>query len=304
MDKYPICPTWDEWCPPPTDSALSAAFASFIMPPPPPSLANSGYMDDLRFRDASCRVTGVNDGCEQAHLVPASEQDWWDRKMATISELRFEIESSQNGLFLRMDLHRIFDRGVWVPMVKKSKMVVHVLRTSHISNQFIDLYHNREMQELVGIDKRCLFARIAYSTVPLVSEFLSARRLAKQDTRVLTGGEVKEWTPEACESFRIKPRSRNPSPTKRTRLEQIEEHGLVVAALWHEDEIDEGEEYDSATTPDDVCGLNDSPRGRKRQRSSSRYRICLQKRKRSSTTSEDHLQRRNLSVDYPSPTSS
>lgn len=166
-------------------------------------------MDDLKFRDVSCRVTGVYDCCEQAHLVPASARDWWDRNMADISG--FEIESAQNGILLRMDLHRLFDLGAWVPMVKENKMVVHVLRNSDISNQFIQFLHDREMQELIGIDKRCLFARIAYSVLPLLSEFLSARRLAKENTLFKIGDEVKEWTPEACKSFKIKPRSRNPS---------------------------------------------------------------------------------------------
>lgn len=230
-------------------------------------------MDDLKFRDASCRVTGIYDCCEQAHLVPASARDWWDRNMADISG--FEIESAQNGILLRMDLHRLFDLGAWVPMVKENKMVIHVLRNSDISNQFIQFLHDREMQELIGIDKRCLFARIAYSVLPLLSEFLSARRLAKENTLFKIGDEVKEWTPEACKSFKIKPRSRNPSPTKRPRLEQIEEKGLVVAALWHEDDDDEDKEHDNATTMDGVCD-GDSPRGRKRQRT----------------------------VDYPSPVSS
>ena len=67
-------------------------------------------------------------------------------------------------------------------MVKENKMVVHVLRNSDISNQFIQIFHDREMQEFIGIDKKCLFARIAWSVLPMLSDFLSTRLLAKENT--------------------------------------------------------------------------------------------------------------------------
>jgi hypothetical protein len=258
-------------------------------------------MADLRLRDLSCRVTGVHDACEQAHLIPASARDWWDRNMANISA--FEMESARNGLLLRMDLHRLFDLGAWVPMVKENKMVVHVLRNSDISNQFIQLFHNREMQELIGVSKTCLFSRIAYSVLPLLSDFLSARRLAKENTLFKIGGEVKEWTPDACKSFKPKARSRNPSPTKRPRLQQIEEDGLVVAALWHKDDVEDDEYSEDNGDMEDEGGL---PRGRKRRRSSSRHRRSSQKRVRGERALEmkdDHEQSAH-SIDYPSPLSS
>ena len=286
---------------PSTDSALPSAFASFTIPPPPSSLRNGVYMSDVKFRDASCRVTGVYDGCEQAHLVPASARDWWDGNMAGISS--FEIESAQNGILLRVDLHRLFDLGAWVPMIKESKIVVHVLRNSDISNQFIEIFHNREMQEFIGIDKKCLFARIAWSLLPMLSDFLSGRRLAKENTLFKIGDETKEWTPDACKLFKIKPRSRNPSPTKRPRLEQVEENGLVVDALWHEDEETEDENHDNATIVDSVYN-DDSPRGRKRLRSSSRNNIYSQKQKQKQKHSlaalDDQPQRQLQSIDYPS----
>jgi hypothetical protein len=42
-------------------------------------------MNDLQIRDGSCRVTGLYDYCEQAHLVPATERDWWDKNTAGTS---------------------------------------------------------------------------------------------------------------------------------------------------------------------------------------------------------------------------
>jgi hypothetical protein len=287
-------------------------------------------MDNLKKRDDSCRVTGIVDFCEQAHLIPASEREWWDAKMPGIVESGVGLESSQNGIYLRADLHRSFDYGIWVPVIKESRMVVHVLRHLNISKQFIGLYHDREMQELVGIDKQCLFARVAYSVLPLLSEFLAGRRLAKGNTLLKINGEVQEWTPEACKTFKSKPRSRIPSPTKRPRLEQDEENGLVVAAKWHKADEDMDRGNNNATTPipsfanrprlelvkenglvvaakwheddedtdqekDAFRNEDDPPRGRKRQRSSSWHSICLPKRKRGQP---------NLAVNYPSPLSS
>lgn len=40
-------------------------------------------------------------------------------------------------------------------------LVVYVVRTADVSNQFAALWHNFEMQKLVGIDWRYLFARVA-----------------------------------------------------------------------------------------------------------------------------------------------
>lgn len=65
----------------------------------------------------------------------------------------------------QIDLHRLFDAGAWVPMVKENRMVVHVLRNSVVTNQFIQIFHNQEMQELIGIDKNVssLVSRTVFS---------------------------------------------------------------------------------------------------------------------------------------------
>jgi hypothetical protein len=151
--------------------------------------------------------------------VPATERDWWDKNMAGTSG--FEIESAKNGLFLKIDLHRLFDAGAWVSIVKENRMVVHVLRNSLVTNQFIQIFHNQEMQELIGIDKKCLFARIAYSIFSLLFDFLASRRLASDNTLFKFGDEIAEWSPDACKkNFEPKSRSRNPSPTKRPRVDR------------------------------------------------------------------------------------
>jgi HNH endonuclease len=240
-DKYPVYISWDHWRLPSSHVDLPSAFSTLSIDPPSPSLRNGGYMEDLKSRDQSCRVSGIIDFCEQAHLVPAGEREWWDSNMGESSDL--EIQSALNGMLLRTDLHRSFDTGTWVPMVREGgELVLYVIRTAEVSNQFVELWHNREMQRLVGIDRRCLFARVAWAVLSLHHEFLAIRRLASDNLLVrMKDGELKEMAPEVFKQF-SRSRSRNPSPTKRPRLQALEEDGgiIVTAELrWCDEDLNE-----------------------------------------------------------------
>lgn len=198
-------------------------------------------MEDLKGRDQSCRVSGIIDFCEQAHLVPAGEREWWDSNIGESCDL--EIQPALNEMLLRADLHRSFDAGTWVPMVREGgRLVVYVVRTADVSNQFAALWHNMEMQKLVGVDRRCLFARVAWTVLSLHHEFLAIRRLASDNLLVrMKGGELKEMAPEVFKQF-SRSRSRKPSPTKRPRLQGLEEDdGVIVAAElgWGDEAGDE-----------------------------------------------------------------
>jgi hypothetical protein len=277
-DKYPVYVSWDHWRLPGSDADLPFAFSTLPIEPPPPSLRNGGYMEDLKGRDQSCRVSGIIDFCEQAHLVPASEREWWDSNMGDSSDL--EIQSALNGILLRADLHRSFDAGTWVPMVKEGgRLVIYVVRTADVSNQFAALWHNTEMQILVGVDRRCLFARVAWAVLSLHHEFLAIRRLASDNLLVrMKGGELKEMTPEVFKQF-SRSRSRNPSPTKRPRLQALEEDGGVIVAgelRWGDETDDDEAENDLKKDKEQHrCDAdNVSPpyqRGRKRLRSSALF---------------------------------
>ena len=187
-------------------------------------------MEDVKGRDKSCRLSAIIDGCDQVHLVPASEREWWDLNMSESSDL--QIESALNGILLRTDLHRLFDTGTWVPMAMEGKqLVAYVVRTADVSNQFVELWHLREMQNLVGVDRRCLFARVAWATLSLHHEFLAIRRLASENLLVrMKNGELKEMAPEVFKEY-SRSRSRHPSPTKRPRLQALEEDAGVVVAV-------------------------------------------------------------------------
>lgn len=143
-------------------------------------------------------------------------------------------------------------------------LVVYVVRAADVLNQFAALWHNVEMQKLAGIDRRCLFASIAWAVLSLHHDFLSTRRLASDNLLVrMKGGELKEMTPEVFKQFsHSRSRSRNPDPTKRPRLRALEEDaGVIIAAeLSWGDEAKEQQLYGA----DDDSGPYQ--RGRKRLR--------------------------------------
>ncbi|KAF2433996.1 hypothetical protein EJ08DRAFT_694026 [Tothia fuscella] len=278
--KYPVYISWDHWRLPSTDADLPLSFSTISIDPPPPSLRNGGggYMEDLKGRDKSCRVSGIIDYCEQAHLVPAGEKEWWDSNFGESGDL--EIESALNGILLQPNIHRSFDAGTWVPMIIEGKLVMYVIRTVDVSNQFQELWHATEMQQLVGIDRRCLFARVAWAVLSLHHEFLAIRRLASDNLLVrMKDGELKEMAPEVFKQF-SRSRSRKPSPTKRPRLQGLEEDGGVIIAAelswgdeagtklgdWAGDDWQEGKEQR-------LYGADNTPamhqRGRKRVRAPS-----------------------------------
>jgi hypothetical protein len=86
------------------------------------------------------------------------------------------------------------------------------------------------MQNLAGVDRRCLFARVAWAVLSLYHKFLAIRRLISDNLLVrMKGGELKEIAPEVSKQF-SRSRSRNPSPTKRPRLQSFKEDGGIIVA--------------------------------------------------------------------------
>lgn len=173
-------------------------------------------------------------------------------------------------------------------------LVAYVVRTADVSNQFAELWHHTEMQSLVGVDRRCLFARVAWAVLSLHHGFLATRRLASENLLVrMKDGELKEIAPEVFKQF-SRSRSRNPSPTKRPRLQAFKEDGGVIIAAelcWDteaDDDNDGGDGGDDGEVgSDDENGRTDLPqhcynanhesalyqRSRKRLRSPERFSI-------------------------------
>lgn len=213
--------SWDQWRLPLLNN-LPAAFSSLSIEPPSPSLRGRGSIDDVKSRDKSCRVSGIIDCCDQAHLVPAVEREWWDLNVPYESNM--DIEAAENGILLRADLHRSFDAGAWVPMaVNEGRLVLYMVRSSVVSNQFAMIWHNTEMQALKGVNKLCLFARVAWTVLSLHHQFLGTRRLAAESLLVrMKSGALREMRPDVFIPF-AQSRSKPYSPTKRPRLRGLDD---------------------------------------------------------------------------------
>jgi hypothetical protein len=83
------------------------------------------FCDAVRSRDGQCVITGQQapdadngnwDGLQAAHIFPLAYEDHWNQSnysnLITIppaSETAGSINSVQNGLLLRNDIHHLFD---------------------------------------------------------------------------------------------------------------------------------------------------------------------------------------------------
>jgi hypothetical protein len=60
-DKYPVYVSLDQWRLSATDGFRPFAFSILPIEPPLPVIRNGGYMNDLKGRHLSCRVSGKVD---------------------------------------------------------------------------------------------------------------------------------------------------------------------------------------------------------------------------------------------------
>jgi hypothetical protein len=115
------------------------------------------------------------------------------------------IHHPGNLIFLRADLHHLMDQRVWVPMLKDRLVVCTMCKppAQLLSPQFRLLYHSVALQELRGVSKECIFARIAWSVIPLIKPFLQLRWAQVLDrTLVLNGNcEVEELSGDQLEAM-------------------------------------------------------------------------------------------------------
>jgi hypothetical protein len=137
-----------------------------------------------------------------------------------ISVSNLYVGSAANAILLRADLHHTMDQRGWFLMVKGQRMVVHVNDTRYVTEQFVASYHNLEIQDIRGVNKRCILARIAWAIFPLLVGFWKMRTQASEGTLALVDGNTTTLLPNNCKSlYNANPRSRNPSPPKRQRTD-------------------------------------------------------------------------------------
>jgi len=174
-------------------------------------------------RDVSCRISQNIFGTESAHLIPRTEDHWFNTNQMLRYSSRPEApgtnsaDDARNVLLLRSDLHHLFDQGRFVFLPKRGIWVVHVL-FGLPNEELAALYHNVTVQPLSEVSVEFLFTRFAW-TVLSQSIFLRAdtdRRLA-----VVEGDKVRIEIVSGVD-YRIKfappgAKSRSQSPKKRVR---------------------------------------------------------------------------------------
>ena len=247
---YAVVPTFEEWEFPhenlpdlwsnaPKRPALSVSA----------SKAKSNVTVVTRERDKSCRMSGLAEETEVAHLCPDYKFDWWKANRMS----RYNLDKtttfmdSLNRILLRGDLHTAFDkrRFVFAPKPTKSgkpMFVTHMLESSH---EYQKLYHNHKLRSVL-CGTEALFVRFAWAIFPQLCHFLTEgqdRRLllTTSDTNDISdangfvrGGKCEElWNKELSMLNRGKKRARDTQT--RQNAEDIIEEG-------EEEEGEEGEE--------------------------------------------------------------
>lgn len=122
-------------------------------------------------------MTNHYEGTEHADLIPKSEYDWFTEnamyRYTTQKRSGIQaIEDASNAIFLRVDIHHIFDQKRLVIAPKQSTMICHVLAPGPFFNELTNLYHNVSLLPLIGISIEYLLARFAWSIFPEFSDFM------------------------------------------------------------------------------------------------------------------------------------
>ncbi|KAI9679117.1 MAG: hypothetical protein M1829_001787 [Trizodia sp. TS-e1964] len=185
-------------------------------------IASSSFLEKIRSRDSSCRVSAYRSATEAAHIIPRQMQLWFtENNMDVFNTNRnltgtYIMDDMANGIMLRRDIHFVFDSKEFVFVPKNNKIVTHFLGQSE---DLGILYHNHATQPLKDTSKEFLYARFAYSVFPLLLKFLirGPNRFIQRTPQPNGVGYSAEWATQH-EFLASRPSTRtNSSPQKRHR---------------------------------------------------------------------------------------
>jgi hypothetical protein len=233
--RYPVVPSFAEWSFPHDD--LPSFWASDDNSAWPTLSPAASATSIVTARDLTCRISGMEEACEMAHIIPTQEQEWYDK-----NSMRRCIGSNQKGIgdvsnmiLLRKDLHFIFDarRLVFVPKAAASSdAACWVAHAMVWSKDLLARYHNHQLHNISSIPQQYLLARFAWTLFPETEGFL----VSGVERLLLVASRSKEAfiaSPDECKGFLPHPnknKSRSQSPTKRPReAEEAEEAGSGAA---------------------------------------------------------------------------
>lgn len=244
LAPYPVVPNFRAWrfphgnIPQSWERALDRA-----------TILDNACIVDPSTRDQTCRLTDFSLACDYAHLIPASEKDWFaendlQQYFPPSRRGRDTVDLSVNTILLRTDVHRLYDGMKWSIVPKSGTLVAHI--TQH-SAELEQEYHNVPLQPLRGIVPEYLYARFAWDTTPNMLGFLQAgqeRYLAIRQP----DGSIKEekFSPSECKKMaQSQGRLRSASPDKLTKRkhEDVQERGPIdddFEERFYNPEVDSG----------------------------------------------------------------
>jgi HNH endonuclease len=233
--EYAVTPTFEHWRFPhdnlPSSWQTIANFNQISRPPD----------------DTSCRLTQHEDSVESAHLVPASQKEWFDTNIMydyVPSTATDKMKHASNMICLRSDIHTIFDakRFAIVPMEKR---LVAYCFNEEPGSQVECLYHGVELHRLRvwGHFNHFLLARFAYTVFEHLRGFLDANV-----SRMLRLRLQNDWITQLCDRDKCQAyaratasqgKSRSVSPKKRPWPQGAEERETVEDD-WSDEEETRG----------------------------------------------------------------
>ncbi|KAL4888276.1 hypothetical protein BDV59DRAFT_188898 [Aspergillus ambiguus] len=208
-EQYPVVPTFDHFlCPTNIPSSYTSA----------PILSSPA--DDVIRRDITCRITASALPNETAHIIPASQNDWWQRNSMFLHTANpgqgLDTRCADNTILLRRDLHKMWDDNKFVIVPKAGKWVVHVLWNSSVAD--ILEYHNLELQPLAGVSRHfflCRFALAILSNSPFLGQRVPRKLLIVDECS--TEVQIRNMTADEYQRKFSRANSRSQSPRKRQR---------------------------------------------------------------------------------------
>ncbi len=124
-----------------------------------------------------CGITNMSIPIDEAYLIPQEEELWFVHQgISRYAESRQDIDDQYNILPLRVDIHKYFDKRLFVIVPKPTssglQYTTHVL--SNVAAEIWPEHHNILVNSLDPAAQPFLFARFAWAIIFSVKAFITA----------------------------------------------------------------------------------------------------------------------------------
>ncbi|KAI1194284.1 hypothetical protein F5X97DRAFT_311621 [Nemania serpens] len=233
LNPYPIVPSFRDWAFP--HQRISRW-------PRPNHTANP---DDHR-----CIITRTAGFVNQAHIIPAAEEKWFEINAMSQYGSHRDINQKHNKIALRHDLHFAFDTHLFAIVPKHNHYVVNQLHATETSTiEFASSYHNyKVVQQPRDVIPEFLFARFARAILMLTKPFTAQAPINRYVTRLRAinnedGGSNEysmksEWlSPEQLSDQYSGGGTKSASPSKRKRNDGGNNDNSDAEGEWYEKNV-------------------------------------------------------------------